>query len=276
MKTFSFSRETIAVGIERPKTTLLFFDYLLFPQIPYILPSLDDAAFFFKVPRKFIRGFDDFGIPDFARNFAAKRLADIAGRNFGDSYIHLQNASPALRESFYSKVKKDFLEDCYTLDWIYDDEYLLDEYILLTSTLVNTFQNDFSITPVFRNKNQYHRVDSSERVCAFLDDFQKKMKIQNTNQVRPAIGYCLNGSIQIDEDDLDWKQVEEFRKDKHSLSKVRFHNWMQDFNDLSKAAIEDKVGSALHDYKAALKKHVLEQCTEPLQSFYHFQKLPIL
>ena len=72
---------------------------------------------------------------------------------------------------------------------------------------MNTYQSDFSITPVFRNGKQYCRVDSSERVRTFLDNFQTETKIQSINEVKPAVGYCLTGNIQIDEDSLEWEQV---------------------------------------------------------------------
>lgn len=251
-----FSRQgTIAVGLARPKTTLIFFDSILCPQIKYILPSLDDASYFFKIPRDFITGFSDLGIHDNANDFVATRLAGIAGKNFGDDYIRLQNSSQYERETFIKRVKADFEDGFYTLDWIYEDKDLLDEYFLLTSMLVNSSQKNFSITPVFRNEEQYWRVDDRKRVSDFLNDVSPKMNIERINETKPAVGVSFSGNLSIDEDSLEWEQVKEFRDDKHSIRKARLHNWFQRLEFRDKAEFENQIHLAFHDYEVALKKH---------------------
>lgn len=68
---------------------------------------------------------------------------------------------------------------------------------------------------------------------------------------------CMANLPEIDEVSLEWKQVEEFRRDKDSVVKLRrFKLWLlTELFEKSKEEVECIFEKELDDYKFALKKH---------------------
>lgn len=77
---------------------------------------------------------------------------------------------------------------------------------------------------------------------------------EGDNQVVIA---CLGNLEIVDEDELTWEQVIEFRADKNSREKYRhFLHWIdKKMVGKSRAFIEDEISIRLEDYERAIKKH---------------------
>lgn len=74
---------------------------------------------------------------------------------------------------------------------------------------------------------------------------------------REAVCAVLSNIEIVDEDNVSWEQVLEFRKDKEVCNKYRrFLHWLdKEMVGKSQAFIEDEVSQKLQDYEQALKKH---------------------
>lgn len=245
--------KTFAIGLTKPKTTLLFFDYILFSRIKYMLESAEEVEYFFKIPRKFIKGFNEANIPDIANDFLYERLLKMAKDKYGFSPERIEK----IGYKNYKEMIKIYNPTYHPDDWIHQDENLLDDYGLITSIIANIYQKG-NITPIFTNQEHYYRMN--DRVKDFLHNIncnnQINTDLKNTEISKTAIGFCIKGIPQILEDCLEWKQVEDFKLDNQSVDKLRrFRCWMYDLNGKSENEIADKIELELSEYKEALKKH---------------------
>lgn len=90
-----------------------------------------------------------------------------------------------------------------------------------------------------------------------------------------VIAATLLGLKIVDEGQLTWEQVLEFRKDTDNRLKYRrLRNWL-DTNMVgsSQAMIEDAVGVRLADYEAAIEKHGLRTVVGSIEDFIHSEAL---
>ena len=75
-----------------------------------------------------------------------------------------------------------------------------------------------------------------------------------------VLAVTLTGLRIVDEDQLTWEQVLEFRRDKENRKKyIRFRHWL-DMNMAGQplAVMEDAIRFALEDYESAINKHGLQ------------------
>lgn len=96
-------------------------------------------------------------------------------------------------------------------------------------------------------------------VPVYLDAsaFEQEAEIPLDNAQSKVISVCIDNFPKIAEENLDWEQVLDFKRDDASVDALyRFHRWIRlELNDKSKNEIEDILIKDLEDYKFSLKKH---------------------
>ncbi|MCH5271763.1 MAG: hypothetical protein J1E83_13665 [Lachnospiraceae bacterium] len=139
----------------------------------------------------------------------------------------------------------------YEFDFIYG-EYMYSIWrnrslLQIANTLHNEFQID--ITPIFFDKT----------------DFENSLNYNNENETvsEKAIEFIIKNIPIILEEELDWKQVMEFRKDKKCVSSAkRLMRWSDlECNGLTCNEVKEKLEHEFDEYLFAIKKHGIQITT---------------
>lgn len=96
-------------------------------------------------------------------------------------------------------------------------------------------------------------------VPVYLDASAFEQEAENSldNAQSKVISVCIDNFPKIAEENLDWEQVLDFKRDDVAIDALyRFHRWIRlELNNKSKNEIEDILLKDLEDYKFSLKKH---------------------
>ena len=235
-------RETMATGFVRPKTTSLFFDRIWLPR------NLGNTYF------GDIMGYSD--IPDSVM-FNDKRFKEFY----------------SIDEAFSSNVGYTYHD---SIDFLFSGSR--NDLIL---KIVKAFKKIYNINiiPIFFDKTRFEKMileetnfkmkryeekifcDGVELLFDNADKAKINKKIKNVNKQKEidvnAIEVCIKFIPEIVEDKLEWKQVDEIRKDKESVKSLRrFWMWYnRDFKNMTHSEIREILELELDNYKFALKKH---------------------
>lgn len=263
--------DKIATGVYRPKTTSLFFDKLWLPDSLFFwgfdincdeIPSeLCIKLVFEKEPGKSnLTKQKVFRKTDYnEKKLKTKGFLDFKNTSFNYSSefpIHHLKNSPFLNRHG-------------------EKEYLLSanrnknlEYLSVFCKLVY----GVDIVPVYLDYTEFETsiiTHDYERANRILKEYtastgkeppQIKMpelsELENNRSVS-AYEACIKNIPMIVEENLDWKQVLEIRKDKSSIEKIkRFRYWVDlQLEGKSKNEIKEILDQSLDEYKFALKKH---------------------
>lgn len=231
MRNIFHKREiSIATGLVKPKTTALFFDKIWIPELKNII--FDET-----IPQDFLYR------PPFAPQRQEKFLTlmqnntvrNMRTGNLNFDFHILPNAGPKFPDIFGDeKIYYDEIE--------FQSSHYRNKGIKEFVEEMKFFHN-IDITPIY--------IDA----ISFSDDFyfDKNKSFDNTN----PIAIVIDQVPQICEEHLEWKQVEEMRKDKTAIKRLhKFRNWV--VTDLSKCTKDEIISiyyQTLEKYQEALKKY---------------------
>lgn len=235
---------TIATGFVRPKTTALFFDKIWIPR-SLSRTYLGEIMGYADIPDsvRFIEKSEEF----FIKN--AFTMCNCPYRSIEDEVNFLFSRG---RNRAISKLIKEF-ETMYKLNIV---------AIFFDKT---EFERTLLYAPDI-NIGDYLGFDFIDINGESLDNNEKlKKKIKKnvehinneTKSPQNAIEVCIKLIPEIVEEKLEWKQVEEIRKDKKSFESLRrFWNWFDiEMKDKTNREVEEILETKLEEYKFALKKH---------------------
>ena len=92
---------------------------------------------------------------------------------------------------------------------------------------------------------------------ATVCDSKANQRVAYSGGDRDAVVMCLENLEIVDEEQLTWEQVLEFRADVETMGKYkRFLHWLdKEMVGKSQAFVEDEISIRLEDYEQALKRH---------------------
>lgn len=227
---------TYATGLVRPKTTALFFDKIWLP-IP--TPTFQEfyGDIYNNIPQSVF-----FTESDIQRSRYYQH-----GHFIFDQYI-MSNRPVYIRSDRQEPMTTDELFYRYS----HRNAYMpIGEFLYSVNRNVGLqevslyFQKFYGIevTPVFLDKTEFER-------CI----------MQNISS-RPGPVSVIEASVKsvpvVVEENLSWEQVEEIRRDKKAIAKLRkFRVWaMENLEGKTQNQVTDIIGAEIEDYSDALKKH---------------------
>ncbi len=120
-------------------------------------------------------------------------------------------------------------------------------------------QSNLGLASVFRKISINFAAEHKIPLIPVFDFVKQRNKIYKEGN-RDVITATLNNLEIVDEKQLTWEQVIEFRKDKDNQMKYkRFLHWLdKDMIGRSQDFIEDEITIKLDDYESALKKYEIK------------------
>ena len=235
-------KEILATGFVRPKTTSLFFDKIWLPQ-NMKHTYWGEIMGYSDIPDSLI--FTDKGIKEFYS------IDEVFHANTDYmSFDTIEFLFSGSRNSLMLKIVKAF-KKIYNIDVvpIFFDKTRFEKMILT--------QKNFKL-------KEHEKKLFCDGVELILDNEEKNQVRKKVNHIRKtksndmnAIEVCIKYVPEIVEDKLEWKQIEEMKKDKQSIQSLRrFWNWFDiDLKDMASDEIREVLEIKLEDYRFSLKKH---------------------
>ena len=245
MKRFRF-----ATGIARPKTTALFFDKLWAPND--IRRGFYGQTFGLDlIPDTIIMDEEDLPYDKRERYVAAEELmvASLFRYSLMDTYEFdtYEKELPNLYECFNSGFEGGITENYKAGDFTRMRRSQNRNNGLLSCTLALKEDLGIDIVPIYIDKTRF------EKECLQTSSYIEVLSENVIEMVIKSIPIAV-------EDHLSWDQVLDFRQDDESKLKMRrFLSWASDeMKGKSKDEVQESIGTALDDYRFALKKHGIE------------------
>jgi hypothetical protein len=242
--------DTIATGMERPKTTALFFDKIWIPS-NYRYSEYGKRLEYNKIPIEVL--------------IREKNEELNCGLKYDMLFIHRNRPYDTVEEDVFGKATG------YEFLFSYNRNFGLKK-------VVHSFKKIYGIeiTPIFINKTKFEEsilsFDKNElavqmEIYKYSQEMNKlvgidvhpvpNINLYRNEEVCNAYEICINYVPTIIEERLTWEQVLNIRKDRGSKNKLkRFKYWTNtSLKDKSKAEIIETLEKTVDDYKFALKKH---------------------
>lgn len=257
--------ETIATGLNRPKTTALFFDKLWIP--PDIITSNDTLrpAFWhypLDIPKELCV------TADFSSSYSWQ---EIENQQMPDPYIITYNAP------FRSRNMRYVMNNRYTIEDDPHERFLFsvnrNNYIMESSIAFQRLYN-IELVPVFLDYTDFEMaiIDGNNKLIRSLLDqypsgtldlaqFNKNvstlLKTKSSVPKKNAYEVSINYIPEIIEDELSWEQVIEMKKDSKTIQKLRrFRVFLNsDLKGKTEQEVLEILDLAIDDYTSALKSY---------------------
>jgi len=261
--------DTIATGLERPKTTSLFFDKIWIPS-DFKYSEYGEAYGYYDIPpevcvedkneENLVRGleimpFAKMNYPIRSEKIRYKKYLDFMpyvdknvrirpdDKSFFDELLNIEIDKTDTNKEEKNKKK----EKSITLKSDFEFLYSHNRNIGIKDIIVNFRQiYGIEITPIFISKTKFE-----ESIQAtYIDE-------QNKNENCDVLEVSINYIPAIVEDKLSWEQVLDLRRDKVSKDKLkRLKYWINlELKDKSREEIISTLDKMIDDYEFALKKH---------------------
>lgn len=251
--------ETIATGLNRPKTTALFFDKLWVP--PDFIASNDTLSYKpsfrhspLAIPKELCVTVDSWmGMDDSWRVMEAQQMP-VFPHNIpyvvNSAYVHEDDP----RERFLFSVNRN-------------------KFIMKSSIEFQKFYN-IELVPVFLDYTDFEKaiIDrDNELIRSLLDQYpsgtldhtqlikniESLLKTQSSAPKKNAYEVSINYIPEIIEDELTWEQVIEMKKDSKAIKKLRrFRVFLNsDLKGKTEQEVLEILELAIDDYASALKSY---------------------
>ena len=265
--------DTIAVGLERPKTTALFFDKLWIPS-QFRHSREGHLLGYDKVPLKLciVEEIEEsiYRTDNYMLLFSNNKEADKNKKKDPNDLDIMSYISP---NRPYLTVEEDVLGLEIGLHFLYSQNRNLG-----LKNVANSFKKKYGIeiVPIFVGRTAFEesiskhdeetlklQIERYKHSCAInkfysMDLFPvPNLKEYATQETCCGYQVIIENVPSIIEKKLSWEQVLEIRKDKTSIKKLRrLRNWVDaDLTGKSREQISAIINQAIDDYKFAIKKH---------------------
>lgn len=237
---FNYNKnDTVATGLERPKTTSLFFDKIWVPP-DFKYSPYGIAYGFNNIPSEIcIEDKNEKKLNEQLKIMSYAMLnkygPDVFSCTSLDELINAEKNREVISLKKNKNIESDF-------EFLYSNN----RNIGIRKIVANFRQiYGIEITPLFINKTKFE-----ECISASLDEQRKD---DNCNALEVSINYIPT----ILEDQLTWEQVLNLRRDKVSKNKLkRLKYWINlELKDKSRDEIVSLLDKMIDDYKFALTKH---------------------
>jgi len=224
------NKDTYATGLVNPKTTALFFDKLWVPISNYhentpseLLMTNINKDLQHELASIYQHGLDDNRSWDYILKEKLERIKYKT--EFPNEYIFTSNRNRALLR---------IVETCKKI-----------ENINITPIFIKQPKLNENISSLIRNK-----------LLEFEDDDFKELNELKGIKIN-ALEVCIKNICIAIEEELNWKQVIEIRKDKKSLNCIRrLKKWINyEFNNKTENEIIESLLKNIDEYNFAMKKH---------------------
>jgi len=265
---------TYATGLVKPKTSALFFDKLWVPE--------GSEQFGIELPQEFSLSNDLNSIQMIYHQDFSKRYW-VA---YGSSLASISHQLESLSDLIKNLSSDPQITDKETLEFGKRRNSILMQFAYTFNTVFG-----MNITPIFINydvfldslhhckaKEKLHYIENSIKLNTYLKEqnlngitydilpeSQKCMRApehydvsQNLDsKISNVVEVCIKNIPITIEEDLDWKQIKDIKKDKKSIKAIRrLKLWLNtDFKDKSETEIVESLNMALDEYSFALMKH---------------------